>query len=73
MLYRVFTPHNGYRIEAVVLHEVVPGGAWYAVQNPDDARQRVELCNNAPTDIFCIARRVTLTEIFAESPQQAIT
>jgi len=70
LLYRVFTPHNGYRIEAVVLHEVVPGGAWYAVQNPDDALQRVELCNSAPTYIFCIARRVALTEIFAKSPQQ---
>jgi hypothetical protein len=71
LIYRVFAPENGYRIEAVLLHEVVPGGAWYAVQNPDEARQRVELCNKVPTYIFSVARRVALTEIFAKAPQQS--
>jgi hypothetical protein len=71
LIYRAFSPENGFRVEAVLLHEVVPQGAWYAVQSPDEVRHRVELCNNAPTYILTIAKRIALKEIFAKAPQQS--
>ena len=71
LIYRVFSEANGYRVEAVLLREMVPGGAWYAVRDPEQVRRRVELCNRRPTYIFTIARRVREAEIFARTPQQS--
>jgi hypothetical protein len=71
LIFRVFSPANGFRVEAVLLHEVLPGGAWYAVADPDLVRSRVELCNSSPTYVLTVARRVEITEIFASPPQQS--
>jgi hypothetical protein len=71
LVYRAFTPENGYRIRAVLLHEVVSGGAWYAVRDPKDVHRRVELCNRVPTYLLTIAQRVAPAEIFAKPPQQS--
>jgi len=71
LIFRAFSADNGYQIEAVLLHEVVPGGAWYRVSDPDEIRSRVELCNDQPPYILTIARRIAKTEIFARPPQQS--
>ena len=71
LIFRIFTAANGYQIEAVLLHEVVPGGAWYIVTDPDKIRSRVELCNCSPTYILTVAKRVACTEIFSHVPQQS--
>jgi hypothetical protein len=71
MIFRAFSAENGYKIEAVFLHENVPGGAWYQVTDPDDVRTRVELCNSCPTYIMTIAKRVAIKPIFARAPQQS--
>lgn len=71
LLFRMFTPANGFEIEAVLMHEVVPGGAWYAVADPDEIKSRVELRNNVPTYILTVARRVSRAEIFAKPPIQS--
>ena len=71
LIYRVFSEANGYKVEAVLLREMVPGGAWYAVRDPEQVRRRVELCNRRPTYIFTIARRVAEADIFARTPQQS--
>jgi hypothetical protein len=70
-IFRAFSPANGYKIEAVFLHENVPGGAWYLVRDPDEVQSRVELCNSSPTYILTVAKRVAMAEIFAHSPQQS--
>ena len=49
LIFRMFSEQNGFRLEAVLMHEVTPGGAWYLVSDPDDLRQRVQLCNDQPT------------------------
>ena len=49
LIYRVFSPSNGFHVETVLLHEVVPGGGWYFVSDPDQVRSRVQLCNSRPT------------------------
>jgi hypothetical protein len=71
LLFRIFTPANGFQIEAVLLHEVVPGGAWYAVADPDEIRSRVELRNSVRTYVLTVARRVSRVEIFATPPVQS--
>jgi hypothetical protein len=71
LIYRVFSPANGYRVETVLLHEFMPQGAWYRVNDPAQVRRRVELCNRRRTYIFTVARRVAVTEIFARPPQQS--
>jgi hypothetical protein len=71
LLFRMFTPANGFEIEAVLMHEVVPGGAWYAVADPDEIKSRVELRNNVPTYILTVARRASRAEIFATPPIQS--
>jgi hypothetical protein len=71
LIFRVFSPQNGYRIEAVLMHEVIPEGAWYVVSDPDEIRRRVELCNSRPTYILTIAQRIASVEIFRELPHQS--
>jgi hypothetical protein len=71
LLYRVFSPENGFEIRAVLLHEVIPGGHWYAVSDPVAVQQRVELCNSAPTYILTIARKVADREPFIKPPFQS--
>jgi hypothetical protein len=71
LLFRAFSPANGYQIDAILLHEVVPGGAWYVVTDPDKIHSRVELCNNFPTFILTVARRTARAEIFASPPLQS--
>jgi hypothetical protein len=71
LIFRVFTPANGYRLEAVLLREVVQGGAWYSVRNPSEILRRVELRNDVPTYLCTIAKRISLEDIFVEPPQQS--
>jgi hypothetical protein len=71
LIYRVFDAANGFQVKAVLLHEVVPGGGWYAVADPERMHGRVGLCNARPTYIATIARKVAEAEIFATVPQQS--
>ncbi len=71
MVFRVFSAANGYEIEAVLLHEVVPHGGWWAVTDPHEAGSRVELSNSAPTYILTVAKRIARADIFARAPQQS--
>lgn len=71
LIYRVFSPANGFQLKAVLLHEVTRGGAWYAVADPNEVCARVELCNKRPTYILTIAQRVSCTPIFSTTPQQS--
>ncbi len=75
LIYRVFTPQNGFNIVAVLLHEVAPNGGWYLVSDPAEQQKpwwelRVELCNKVPTYILTIARRISVENIFAVAPEQ---
>lgn len=71
LLFRVFNESNGFKIEAVLLHEVVTNGSWYLVADPDRVQERVELCNSLPTHILTIAKKVADVAIFSETPQQS--
>lgn len=71
LIFRVFSPANGFEIESVLLHETVKQGGWYAVPDPDKIRQRIELCNSQPTYMMVTARRISREKIFAQWPQQS--
>jgi hypothetical protein len=71
LIYRAFSPANGFHIETVLLHEVVPGGGWYFALDPEQVRNRVQLCNSRPTYILTAAKKVAQVEIFASTPQQS--
>jgi hypothetical protein len=71
LIFRAFSEENGFQVEAVLMHEVVPGGGWYVVSDPDQIRRRVELCNRQPTYILTIARRIAKAPIFQRPPQQS--
>jgi hypothetical protein len=71
LIYRVFSPANGFHVKTVLLHEVVPGGGWYFASDPEQFRDRVQLCNHRPTYILTAAKRVAQVEIFASMPQQS--
>ena len=70
-IFRAFSPENGYQVEAVLMHEVVPRGRWYLVFDPDQIGRRVELCNSNPTYILTIAKRTANGPVFQKSPQQS--
>jgi hypothetical protein len=71
LLFRVFSPANGYEIRIVLLHEVVSQNVWYLVSDPDQVRQRVTLCNSNPTYILTIAKRIANCEIFSQPTLQS--
>src|SRR5262245_18875571 len=77
LIYRVFSPENGFQIKAALIHvphrmEASGGfGHWYAVQDPAVFGWRVELINATPTYIFTIAQRIARADIFASPPQQS--
>lgn len=71
LLFRVFSPVNGFKTEAVLLHEVAPRGRWYSVKDPDSVHSRVVLCNRKPTYILTIAKKVSTAEVFRTTPMQS--
>ena len=71
LIYRMFSAENGFNIKGVFLREVTHDGLWYKVADPLTFHTRIELCNNAPTYICTIAKRISDVEIFSRPPQQS--
>ena len=78
LIYRIFSPDNGFQIKAVLMHEPdkmlrhgASAGAWYKVEDPAAHHCRVELINHRPTYICTIAQRVEDKRIFERFPQQS--
>ena len=71
LLFRVFSPANGFQVKLVLLHEITRGGRWYRASDPDKVRQRVTLRNAEPTYILTIARKIASTEICSSPPLQS--
>jgi hypothetical protein len=69
LLFRALSKENGFQVETILLHEVLPDAgwtcrndAWYAVADPDEVQQRVELCNAFPTGGFNMEVLQSVTE-----------
>jgi hypothetical protein len=78
LIYRIFSPENGFLVRAVLMHEPDEysrqghsSGRWYKVDDPAAHHNRVELVNGRPTYICTIAQRVVDRTIFEHFPQQS--
>lgn len=71
LIFRCFTPENGYELDCVLLKELSLDDRWYRVRDPEKLRRRVELSNRSQTNIFTIARKVADVDVFARTPQQS--
>ena len=71
LIFRVFSPQNGFQLETVLIHEVSVHGPWYVVSDPDHMQERVLLINRLPTFILTIAKRVANVPVFERAPQQS--
>ncbi len=71
LLYRIFTPANGFEMQQMIIFEESHEGDWYEVSDPDVVKERVILINDEPSMLLVIAKKIAEAEIFAESPQQS--
>jgi hypothetical protein len=71
LLFRIFTPENGYEIVNLLAMETAAGSQWFSVKDPNELKERVTLVNQSPLYIFVIAKRVAAVEIFKNVPQQS--
>jgi len=72
LMYRVFSPENGFEMMALLLKEEGSrGGRYMLTRDPKILRTRVTLVNARPTFIVTIARRTAATPIFEPPPQQS--
>jgi len=73
LIYRIFCNANGFQVKSVLLFEfgTRERGTWYAVEDPDQVKQRVLLCNTAPVYIFTLAQKIGTPEVFQTNPYQS--
>ena len=65
----MFSPENGFSL--VEMHVAEYGGGCYAVKDPAAVQSRVELCNGKPVFLMVHARRDSVCDLFASTPQQS--
>ena len=74
LYYRIFSPENGFRTEMVAVGVSLRDSEverWYRVKDPNEAHSRVVLCNDFPTFLLVIARKLSEVEIFEHFPYQS--
>ncbi len=71
VLFRVLSPVNGFEMQLVMVRALHRGSKWRAVLDPEAVGRRVEMTNSWPTQIYVVARRVSLDPILATWPQQS--
>lgn len=71
MVFRVFSPENGFSVRLVMLHEAKKNGRWAVVPDPAAVQDRVQITNSERIYIMSIAQRTGDEPIFASFPQQS--
>jgi hypothetical protein len=74
LLYRVFSPENGFKVEHMFLGTLANNGTketWYTVNDPDKVKNRINVCNSKPVSIIMIAKKIAEVDIFSVTPQQS--
>ena len=70
LFYSIFIKENGFLIERMIIHSVGPYSKWYAVLNPIEIKERVELITSVPMMLLISAKRINLSPIFYSFPFQ---
>jgi hypothetical protein len=71
LLYRVFSPANGFSETTVLLGENTRKPRWYQAIDPMVAGKRFELTGGPPLSMLTIARKTAATPPFSPWPQQS--
>lgn len=78
LVFRVFAPGSGFRIEQILLFtHPFPGAElsqrvdFYSVRDPDEVRSRVGFMNGKPTGLLVEARRERSGSLLTPTPQQS--
>ena len=59
LFFSIFTPKNGFELIKLLICEELIDSQWYEVSKPKGGQEgRVQLINNNPTYLMCIARRL---------------
>ncbi|MEP7236280.1 MAG: hypothetical protein ABI685_00380 [Ferruginibacter sp.] len=73
LLYRVFSPENGFKVEHMFL--VIPSDGkketWYSVNDPDKVKSRINVRNSKQVFVIMIAKKTAEADIFRQTPQQS--
>ncbi len=70
LYFKVFSPENGFKIEKIIFFTDRKNPKWYEVKDPDEVRTRVTICNDHPSYLFVIGKRISKMPIFEAVPQQ---
>jgi hypothetical protein len=71
LLFRVFAPANGFKMEAALLMEERRNATWWSVRDPAEVGCRVTLVNHCHTNLFVLGRKVDTVMPFQCKPQQS--
>lgn len=71
LYFNVFSKENGFKIIDVIAFEDKQNSSWFSVSNPAIIKNRVKLCNNNPTYLLIIAKKISECEILKHTPQQS--
>ena len=71
LLYRVFSPTNGFEMVQMMIFEETLNCDWYEVADPDAVKERVILVNDEPSMLLIIAKKTSEADIFSTPPQQS--
>ncbi|GMQ26636.1 hypothetical protein Aoki45_33190 [Algoriphagus sp. oki45] len=71
LIYRVFSPENGFQIKKMWLFFPYHESPVYEVSDPAQVQDRVKFKNSEETFLFYIAERQSVKRIFEKIPQQS--
>lgn len=71
LLYRTFSPENGFRVVSMVAIERFTGGWRYAVTDPATLGRRLRLVTGSPVDLLTIALRERVVPVLRVAPDQS--
>jgi len=68
LFYRILSDDNGFRVKRMLMHQ---GVKWFSIKDPQTLGYRVEIHDCRPTLLYVSARRLNLSPIFSQWPQQS--
>jgi hypothetical protein len=71
LFHRLLAPVNGFRILRLVIFEGRDSRRWFAVPDPRELRQRVEVINGSDTTLAVLAQKTMHFDALQVIPQQA--
>lgn len=71
LFFRVFSEDNGFETIKMFLVINEPGKYWYEITDPKKIRKRIIFENSKQSYLYIIARRTSISPIFAVTPQQS--